>query len=427
MARDAYLPQTPKDLKAMSKHHNGIQVISQLGAEAVSPASKWNSRHLVAYRLLTHPQDDAFLEVFKADHDAQCPLCTDDQPYAQKIDHTSTNRLIGQNPRGLCEKSESELMRLPDGFFWVALARAANRPGPVNGTTARPNRNRKQVDHGPYVSSTSEILDSSPPTQPSSSSSFGTDSSNIDVDEDEHGERGSKPEEVTVHLITSFLQYALSLCLLQRSTSRTTPELEVRARIERIATTASIAGNSVAAEDNGGICLMRQSQPGWTMKHAYMALVEAKRAFRYIQYHKNSDSCVPVVSRDNLAQYLGEAVITWKGNSELLQNDIFLIAATSTFVQFIHFRFGRDYKEYLNIEDGESQVEFVNSDGKDAFVYMRSTRFFNLQSAEGRQIALCHVLALLRWHDARGIRHMAAANEEGDERVLDENFMDVSD
>lgn len=45
-------------------------------------------------------------------------------------------------------------------------------------------------------------------------------------------------------------------------------------------------------------------------------------------------------------------------------------------------------------------MEIINDEGKEAFVYMQSTRWFNLQSREGRRVALCHVLSLVRWHDA---------------------------
>ena len=82
-------------------------------------------------------------------------------------------------------------------------------------------------------------------------------------------------------------------------------------------------------------------------------------------------------------------------------DSIFLIAATSTFVRFIHFRFGRDYLEYLDARGEAAQKEIVEDEENEAFAYMRSTRWFNLQSSEGRRAALCHVLALLRWHDAQ--------------------------
>jgi len=83
-------------------------------------------------------------------------------------------------------------------------------------------------------------------------------------------------------------------------------------------------------------------------------------------------------------------------------------------MRFIHFRFGRDYMEYLNIAEEDAQKDFVNDRGKDTFVYMNSTLHFNLQSPEGRRAALCHILAILRWHDAQNIRQPAASAPRGD-------------
>jgi hypothetical protein len=80
---------------------------------------------------------------------------------------------------------------------------------------------------------------------------------------------------------------------------------------------------------------------------------------------------------------------------------VFLIAVTNTFVRFVHFTFGRNYLEYLDAANEKVQMEIINHKEKEAFVYMRSTRWFNLQSSGGRRIALCHILALLKWHDAQ--------------------------
>jgi hypothetical protein len=69
-------------------------------------------------------------------------------------------------------------------------------------------------------------------------------------------------------------------------------------------------------------------------------------------------------------------------------------------VRFINFKFGRDYAEYIDAVNETAQIELINDEKKDVCVYMHSTKWFNLQSQEGRRIALCHLLALLRWHDA---------------------------
>jgi hypothetical protein len=56
---------------------------------------------------------------------------------------------------------------------------------------------------------------------------------------------------------------------------------------------------------------MRWENHGWVMDHAYLALLEAKRTFKHI----------PIVSNENLPQYLGEAVITWRKHQERLQQE----------------------------------------------------------------------------------------------------------
>jgi hypothetical protein len=83
----------------------------------------------------------------------------------------------------------------------------------------------------------------------------------------------------------------------------------------------------------------------------------------------------------------------------LCSYSVFLIAATNTFVRFLYFRFGRDYSDYLDAIDAQPQMRIVNDERRDPYVYMQSTRWFNLQSGEGRKSALCHVRALLKWHE----------------------------
>ena len=92
-----------------------------------------------------------------------------------------------------------------------------------------------------------------------------------------------------------------------------------------------------------------------------------------------------------------------------------MIAATNAFVRFVHFAFGRDYQEYVDARSREAQVEIIDDEEKDAFVYMQSTKWFNLQSREGRRVALCHVLALLRWHEAQDSQHYEASGSVGED------------
>ncbi|KAF9772837.1 hypothetical protein IL306_009436 [Fusarium sp. DS 682] len=171
-------------------------------------------------------------------------------------------------------------MRLPDRFFWVAFARAA-RTELADLARAYPQRERKQVERDGYINSASAIPGSSSPTR-HSSSEFEVDAN--DVDEDEYQGRRNKPEEVTVHLVSCFLQYALNLCLTQHSAGHAA-NTEVRLRVERMKTNAHIAGDvPVTAEDDGGVCRVRRRGVGWETRHPWLALLEAKRAFRYFHF-----------------------------------------------------------------------------------------------------------------------------------------------
>lgn len=149
-----------------------------------------------------------------------------------------------------------------------------------------------------------------------SASEFGSDM-NAGLDEDEDEARRSKPEEVTVNLVTTFLQHALQLCLVQQEENT-----EVRMRVERRMTSTYIGHNfRVSAEDDGGICRMARDGDAWEIGHAYLAFIEAKRAFKHVSYDEKTNSCRPIVSNDNLAQYLGEAVIAWKANRHILPRE----------------------------------------------------------------------------------------------------------
>ncbi|KAI3127124.1 hypothetical protein CBS147326_7289 [Penicillium roqueforti] len=194
-----------------------------------------------------------------------------------------------------------------------------------------------------------------------------------DLDEDEHDARRSKPEEVTVHFLMSFLQFALNLCLLQDEGDH-----EVRPRVERLKATIHIAGHDISAEDDGGICSMYRDTDGWRMIKPYLALIEAKRAFKYLDFDERTGKPKPVVSNETLAQYLAEAVISWRANRGELGQDVFLLAATNTFLRVIHFKFGSHYGEYVNTESEGTQKILVDNENKDTFIYIHSTKWFDL-------------------------------------------------
>lgn len=70
---------------------------------------------------------------------------------------------------------------------------------------SHPCRETKQVQREGYVDSAVAVLGSSSPIA-QCSSEFDSDLSYID--DGEHDERHSKPEEITVNLLSSFLQHA---------------------------------------------------------------------------------------------------------------------------------------------------------------------------------------------------------------------------
>ncbi|RAL04870.1 uncharacterized protein BO80DRAFT_422102 [Aspergillus ibericus CBS 121593] len=298
-------------------------------------------------------------------------------------------------PPSLYDTTDSDLLRLPGGFFWVALARAS-RGDSLPSTRVHPRRQRRPPPRDAYVNSTSAILGSSSPTQPSSSD---FEPQWDDIDEDEYDARRTQPEDVTVHLLLSFLQFALNLCLVQDATG----SREARPRIERRASIARIAGQTdIRAEDDGGICWMTRGDLGWTTRHPYFALLEAKKAFKSMYIEERTGRSMPRVSNETLAQYLGEALVAWRANRDFLNQDVFLIVGTNAFVRFINFKFNTGYEEYLDAESEAAQTAVVQRGDGNVFAYMHSTKWFCLQSSEGREAALCHVLALIRWQVHQG-------------------------
>lgn len=147
----------------------------------------------------------------------------------------------------------------------------------------------------------------------SQSSEFRVDPN--EIDEDEHEARWSKPEDVTLHLVHSFLQHALNLCLVQDPAA----VREVRPRIERRKCTARVASKyTFSAVDDGGICEMLRQEHGWHMRNPAIALLETKKAFKTMDYEVNTGQCKTVVSNETLAQYLGEALATWQTDQLVL-------------------------------------------------------------------------------------------------------------
>lgn len=127
MEYQPYSAQTTKDLRDLAERRGAGTILELTPEELRRSASRWTYRHLIAYRLLTQPEQ-ASLPILASTHD-QCPQCNEQSP-VQSINRVWTDHLTGDTPQRLTTRTESELAALPGGFFWVALARAARR-GPA--------------------------------------------------------------------------------------------------------------------------------------------------------------------------------------------------------------------------------------------------------------------------------------------------------
>lgn len=264
-----------------------------------------------------------FLPTFHSDHEERCPVCTDtddDESSLQQLNFERTAALIGEPPRNLLGKLDTQLIKSPEGAFWIALARAS-RTEALRVARVHPQRERNPVYRADYVDSETAIISSSSPItdKRSSSSDF---SMGMDVDgddgideEDRHDSARLKREVSTLQLAGCFLQLALSQCLLQECPEDETEDVtEVQPRFEYSRAQAIIQGGDVvlSAEDDGGITRMVRRHGQWFEDNPYLALLEAKRAFEHMRFDEPTGTHLPVVSDDNLAQYLGEAVAFWK-------------------------------------------------------------------------------------------------------------------
>lgn len=61
-----------------------------------------------------------------------------------------------------------------------------------------------------------------------------------------------------------------------------------------------------------------------------------------------------------------------------------------------------------------TQKILVDDENRDTFIYMHSTKWFNLQSPGGRTSALCHILAMVRWPDERNTILFPVVNDSSD-------------
>jgi hypothetical protein len=81
-------------------------------------------------------------------------------------------------------------------------------------------------------------------------------------------------------------------------------------------------------------------------------------------------------------------------------------------MRFLHFKFGRNYKEYLDMTDEDAQRKLVNDEEKEAVVYLHCSGQFNIQTREGRRLAFCHTLALVNKQESKTFDMSTEAESE---------------
>jgi hypothetical protein len=85
--------------------------------ELRSSARRWNIQHLIAYRFWILPLEWKTLPCLN-NHNESCSLCNQELT-RQNLDRGITRSLVGPDPDGITTKSDSELLSLPLGKFWV--------------------------------------------------------------------------------------------------------------------------------------------------------------------------------------------------------------------------------------------------------------------------------------------------------------------
>lgn len=78
--------------------------------------------------------------------------------------------------------------------------------------------------------------------------------------------------------------------------------------------------------------------------------------------------------------------------------------------------------QYLDAKDEISQKQLIENMPEDTCVYLERSSHFNIQSSRGRRDALCHILALVRWHGTEGTR----ANSERDDDYANDDYANMS-
>ncbi|KAG5982534.1 hypothetical protein E4U55_001754 [Claviceps digitariae] len=403
MAPNTYSAETPDDLRKLStKSGKRLLVLSDLTKEEIKrSASSWTRKYLVVYRLLIEKSDIKYL--FHKDHSKACPACCElDDEESLKVDSVALDNLSKIRHRDLEGEHSSQLLKRPGGFLWVSLAEAICAGHGEDEPRSHPSRERKQSKKEGFVqmedtpsvpSSTSgsfsdqrinevddDVNKKETPAAPASACGSDYSQRTQEVDDDVNETRQDIPENVSVHLALDFIRYCLCCCLKQDGAT------EIRPRVRTMRSMASIAGvEEVTCEDDGGIALYVNNKGSWKIVKPFLASLEAKRAPKNLK-----DDGSPELDDDILAQYLGEAVLTWRANPDLQDN--------GTFMRFMHFKFDEHYAQYLDASTAREQLALIDDNTKKTCVHLTCTKWYNLELLGGRKAALCNILAMIKWH-----------------------------
>lgn len=165
-----------------------------------------------------------------------------------------------------------------------------------------------------YANSSQAISGSSSPAPPPSD----CEEDESDIDYDKYEERRCISEAAASRLASEIARYVLQFCLVQNSDAT---GVEIRPRVEHRRSEAYVGNTVSVCEDDGGIGRYVKYDYGWVLDHAYFASFEVKRAQKLCEDPRTGNR-IPLMSNATLAQTLGEAVLTWCANQELLGKEL---------------------------------------------------------------------------------------------------------
>lgn len=306
MLCDFNLPETVAQLATAA----GPRVLSNL-ANLGDSASKWDQKELVAFRVLQRADswDKRFLPPLRNNHRRSCPICPSESSSSQTVNGEMVDHLREPFPP-LRTASESSLIQLPAGRFFLALAKLIRSDvrDPMRVQLPRENAGTRPREPGFVSSTTIPFAASSSPAEESPSEYSGSNAS-VRLDDDQNELRARKPES----LVADLAKELFYLCLYSVLNQQSQPE-EFCFRSESHSSKALIALKAIVGVDDGGLCKKRLESGSWIDVHRFLMLGECKPASQALFYNVRTERYSPVLTIKAFGQVIGEAVTTWKQN-----------------------------------------------------------------------------------------------------------------